>query len=88
MSNLPNEFLIQKNLTSFSSTEREDIIRSIINNSLSDRQRQCLILNYFDGLSVSQIAKRLSLSPSTVSRHIKKAKLIIQKQIEYMGIKL
>lgn len=75
-------------LSSLESQEREEIIRLIIKNNLTDRQRDCLILKYYNKLSCTQIAEKLGISPSTVSRHIKKAEQEIAKRIEYMGIEI
>ncbi len=40
---------------------------------LTPRQRQCLTLYYFEGLSMTEIGRKLGISTSAVSRHIKRA---------------
>ncbi|MCI1965662.1 MAG: sigma-70 family RNA polymerase sigma factor [Oscillospiraceae bacterium] len=50
---------------------------------LTGRQMQCVILCYKEGKSVSEIAAELGLAPSTVSRHLKKARLRLQKILRY-----
>lgn len=50
---------------------------------LTARQMQCVRLCYGEGRGVSEIAEELGLSPSTVSRHLKKARLRLQKILQY-----
>lgn len=44
-----------------------------INRELTDRQRCCLQMYYLEGMKMKDIAVALSLSRSTVSRHISAA---------------
>lgn len=50
------------------------ILQKAIVNELTDTQRLCLIEHYINGKKMKDIAKMLSLNPSTVSRHISRAK--------------
>ena len=50
---------------------------------LTGRQKECLILKYYKNLNVTQIALKLGVGKSTVSRHIKKAKLRLYKVLNY-----
>lgn len=50
---------------------------------LTARQMQCVRLCYVEGKNVSEIAAELGLSPSTVSRHLKKARLRLQTILQY-----
>lgn len=40
---------------------------------LTPRQRQCLVMYYFEGLSMTETGRQLGISTSAVSRHIKRA---------------
>lgn len=48
-------------------------------NQLTDRQRSCLSMYYFDGLKMWEIGEALGLSTSTVSRHIAAAIVKLKK---------
>lgn len=50
------------------------IMRKAISEALTARQRECLTMYYFENKKMKDIAVVLSLSPSTVTRHIKAAK--------------
>lgn len=61
--------------------ERE-AMRRLLNgavNTLTQRQRQCIVLYYFDGKTVKQTAEMIGISPSTVSRHLKAGKSKLQR---------
>lgn len=50
---------------------------------LTPRQAECVRLCYGEGKGVSEIAAELGLSPSTVSRHLKKARGRLKKVLQY-----
>ncbi|WP_099204699.1 RNA polymerase sigma factor [Scatolibacter rhodanostii] len=54
-----------------------------IKNELTDRQKTCISLYFFEQKSIPQIAKALSLNKSTISRHLTKGKKAIQKVVSY-----
>ena len=47
--------------------------------TLTERQRQCLTMYYFEKRKIPEIAEKLGLHKSTVSRHIKAAGKNLQK---------
>lgn len=49
------------------------ILKRAIKHELTDRQRDCLVKFYLEGMKMKEIAHALDLSNSTVSRHIKAA---------------
>ena len=51
----------------------KQVLFKAIKEELSQKQRICLIEYYIDGRKKKEIADRLSLNPSTVTRHIKRA---------------
>ena len=48
---------------------------------LSDRQRQIVYMHYYRGLSVSEIAERLDISPGTVKWHLSDARTKLKEGI-------
>lgn len=45
---------------------------------LTDRQRAALKMRYYDGMSGDEIAQKMGINASTVSKHLKKARMTIQ----------
>ncbi len=54
-----------------------------IESELTDRQRQMVTEFYFDGLTVTAIAKKHKLSKSTVSRHLSRARERLKGALKY-----
>lgn len=50
---------------------------------LTARQMECVRLHYREGKGVNEIAARLGLTPSTVSRHLKKARVRLRTVLLY-----
>lgn len=59
------------------------VLPLIIKNELTVRQSLCFRLFYVHGKSQTEIARELKLSQPTVSRHIKTAKDITNKFLNY-----
>ena len=59
------------------------IINNIIKNELTEKQRQCLIMYYKQNMNTIEISKKLKICPSTVWRHITKAKNKIKNISRY-----
>ena len=59
------------------------IINKIIENELTKRQKICLNLYYNKHMNMIKISKHLKIYPSTVHRHIKRAKTKIKNIIKY-----
>ena len=60
-----------------------EIMKKIIKNELTKRQKECLIMYYNQNFSTIKISKILGICPSTVWRHIKISKQKIKKMIKY-----
>ncbi|MDJ0596902.1 MAG: sigma-70 family RNA polymerase sigma factor [Pleurocapsa sp. MO_226.B13] len=60
--------------------ERSTIVRNALQN-LSDNQRQILELSYYEGLSQSEIAKRLNIPLGTVKTHSRRGLLQLRKNL-------
>ncbi len=52
----------------------KQILKKAIANELSDMQKLCLVEYYLNGKKMNVIASELDLNPSTVTRHIKRAR--------------
>ena len=66
--------------------ERERMRRILLRamrRELTDRQRSCLTMYYLEGMKMKDIAKAMSLSKSTVSRHISAATRKLRKVASY-----
>ena len=59
------------------------ILFRAIRHELTERQRECLLLHYLEGIKMKDIAARLGLSKSTVSRHIGAAERKLRKVASY-----
>ncbi len=53
--------------------KKRQLLRIALQTELTDRQRECLEMYYYKNLKMVEIASLLSLSPSTVTRHLKAA---------------
>lgn len=59
------------------------LLKKAINRELTNKQRQCLMMYYFEGKKMTEIAKELNLNKSTVTRHIQKAKHNLKCAADY-----
>ena len=57
----------------------KSMIRSAMKYALTEKQRQCLTMYYFDKQTIPEIAANMGLNKSTVSRHIKAASKNLKK---------
>lgn len=63
------------------------LLKNIINGELTEKQKSCIMLYYGKNVKMKGISKELNISISSVSKHIKKAKLHIKKNIDYFYAK-
>lgn len=59
------------------------VLRSVIENELTQRQKQVVMLYYYEGKTVLEIGKILNINKSTVSRHLRKARDRIERVLKY-----
>ena len=59
------------------------IMSKIISSELTDRQKECLVMHYYNNLNICQIAAKLNIDKSTVSRHVSRAKCKIKRILSY-----
>ena len=62
----------------------EKILHTAVCSELTDRQKQCIELYYFQKLPVCEIASRLSVRPTTVYKHLNVARSILKKCAKYL----
>lgn len=60
------------------------LIAISIDTELTDRQKDCLTMRVYQGISVEDIAAELGIRPTTVYKHIKKAKEALKKCVKYL----
>ena len=60
-------------------------VRTAMREELTERQRELIEKYYLEGMTMTRIAQELGLSPSTVSRTIKRGKERIRKYFKYNG---
>lgn len=59
------------------------VMRSVIENELSQRQRQMITLYYFGKMNIPEIARELCVNRSTVSRTISRGRRNIIEKLKY-----
>lgn len=60
-----------------------DLLRMAVERELTGRQRQCVELYYFQGMTMEGISQELGLNKSTVCRHLQKARGRIRHVMAY-----
>lgn len=60
-------------------------LRTALFQDLTDRQRECVLLYFYEGLTEEETGRRLELSRSTVCRHLQRAKRHLKKAAYYAG---
>lgn len=63
----------------------EALLKEAIRTELTEKQRACVELYYFQQLNQPQIAKALGVDRSTVCRHLKKARERLGRALRYAG---
>lgn len=59
------------------------VLRNVIENELSRRQRQMITLYYFRKMNIPEIADELGVNKSTVSRTISRGRRNIMEKLKY-----
>lgn len=58
-------------------------LKNVLVGELTKRQKECILLHYGENMKMIDIARELNIGVSSVSRHIKVAKLKIIKIMNY-----
>lgn len=66
-----------------SNTSAKRIMLKIINNELTERQKQVIMLYYFKNMNIVSISDMLGISPASVSVTLKRARNNIIKYMKY-----
>ena len=80
------EFFKQLQMPEGKKERKKELLRAVssaVQNELTERQKECIVLFYGQNFSVQETAKILSICPSTVSRHLKKARNRIKRVLQY-----
>ena len=62
-----------------------DLLRLVVERELTGRQRQCVELYYFQGMTMEAVGQQLGLNKATVCRHLQKARGRIKRVMGYAG---
>ncbi len=63
----------------------KSVLRTALLQELTERQRECIGLYFYEGLTEEEAGRRLGVSKSTVCRHLQKAKKRLEKAVSYVG---
>lgn len=59
------------------------VFRIAIEQDLTDRQRECVMLYYVQGLTMDQVGERLGITKSVVYRHLERARTRLERALVY-----
>lgn len=65
-------------------TRMKKLIHICMEDELTDRQKDCLTMRVYQNMSVEDIAAKLGIRPTTVYKHITKAKEALKKCVKYL----
>lgn len=87
------EFCADKNIAALIGDEEQSnsdkhrlilkIMRGIIENELTERQREMIVLYYFKRVNIPEIAEMLGVNRSTVSRTISRGRRNVMEKMKY-----
>lgn len=64
-------------------TRLKKVLLKVINNELTTRQKEIIVLYYFKNMDIVQIGRLLDVSPQSVSVCMKRARLKIYRCLQY-----
>lgn len=59
------------------------VLHNVIDNELTERQKEIVMLYYFNNKNILEISRELGLNKSTVSRHLQRARDKIERVLRY-----
>lgn len=68
-----------KNVYSFESNDKIDVVNSIM--SLPTKERLVIHLFYYEGMSINEIAEVIKTNPSTVKTRLRRAKIHLKEEL-------
>lgn len=60
------------------------IMHIALENELTQRQHECIVMRYFENIPVKEIAKKIGISPAAVYKHLRKAMCVFKKCAIYL----
>ena len=60
------------------------IMKIALENELTQRQHDCIVMRYFENTPVKEIAEKIGITPATVYKHLSKAMCIFKKCALYL----
>ena len=70
----PREFIIEA-------------VRQAMKEDLTSRQKECVSLYYLQGKTMKEIARMMEINTATVSRHLKKARIRLQRSLRFVNFR-
>ena len=67
----------------YTNREPKDVLLKVIQGELSKNQLRLVEMYYFQHISMVEISKMLDVTPSTVSRTLKRARIKIERFMKY-----
>ena len=61
----------------------QKLLRLAMEEELTDRQKECVRLYFYENFTEEQIGQRLGVGKSTVCRHLQKAKARLYRALKY-----
>lgn len=62
----------------------KELLRKAVQHELTDRQKECIILFYYENKSVKEIAGITGIKPTTVYKHLKKGRNALRRCTIYL----
>lgn len=59
-------------------------LKYVVENEISERQREMILLYYYRGMNMPEIARHLGLNKSTVSRTLSRARYNIMTRLKWL----
>lgn len=63
-------------------------LKKAVEGELTERQKECVLLCYYEGRTARAAAKELCIHETTVCRHLQKAKIRLEKVLRYSFARL
>lgn len=84
---LSNESVNEDNNNAHRREQLLKLVRRLVNEVLTEKQRELIVMYYFEQHSMTEIADTMGLNKSTVSRGIARGLARINDRIQYLRIR-
>lgn len=65
-------------------TSLKRALKYVIENEITERQREMILMYYYENLNIPEIARRLEVNKSTVSRTLSRARYNIMTRLKWL----